>query len=302
MEDQVLFGPNATGGDSGSDLSDDDEASVDGKNDEDERERLSLLDSEKEDDSDIEIVSLNDGLRKGDDVAEDDEVPIIDDYTTDDERSDCGLTDMSDDEDDDDVNSDGENHEHMMGNDEDPLFRDDLNLEGARKPDVVIQRVKPADRIQPKSNSIIPKQHMENRSLSNLSSGLMAHTPCGPEFGTEGKKRDCWSYGRCSKHFPKADNDETDATIEGYPHYRRRVTITPESKYEMPSKKKIYRDVDEDRTYKYNITNKCLHFETLFIFCCCLRWLPGYNPAMLLRYRDHINVEGSHGMTVSSSI
>jgi len=239
------------------DTTSDEDSDTDGMNDEEEKERLSLLDSEHENESDMVLVPLDDVKSNGDEDVEDDEVPTIEDYNSDDDSNQCGLTDMSDDgnEADEDENEDAS----------DPLFRDDLQWESERKPDVAIQRVKPEDRIQPQSNGV-PRGHMENRSISDLSCGLMAHTPCGDELGAKGRRRECWSYGRCKKHFPKAENDETDGTIEGYPHYRRRVTITPESKYEMPSKTKMYKDKDEDKTYKYKITNKYHSLIKFFIF------------------------------------
>ena len=249
LEDKILFGPNATGY-SGDNDSVDKECSNDRMSEDDERERLSLLDSDKEENSDIEVVPLNNGVQKDCHLLHDD-VPVIEDYCSDEEYPDL-VDDVSDDE-------GGDEPSRGV---EDPLFQDEIEWECHHKRDVVVERVKPEDRIQPSSNGPIPNQYMENRTLSNLASGIMSHTPCGNDIGTDGRgtKQECWSNGRCKKHFPKAENDETDATIEGYPHYRRRVTITPESKYEMSSKKKLYTNTDDKSKYKYKITNKYHHF------------------------------------------
>ena len=82
--------------------------------------------------------------------------------------------------------------------------------------------------------------------------------------------------GYCEKNFPRKLTSVTDASVEGYPHYRRRETITESSKFEMPQKTKIN---SKPRVHCV-ITNK---------------FLSGYNPAPCLRYRYHQNVESTAG-------
>ena len=103
----------------------------------------------------------------------------------------------------------------------------------------------------------------------------MAHDPCGTDI-PGGDARRCWSHGRCEKRFPRVQVDQTDPNVEGYPYYRRRLYLNDKSKYEMPGKFKMLNGK------KIRITNP---------------FMPAYNPVMLLRYRYHINVECSEGMS-----
>ena len=132
--------------------------------------------------------------------------------------------------------------------------------------------------IKCRSTKIIPKSFMCNRSIGDLSAGLMAHDPCGPEF-PKGDTRRCWSHGTCEKKFPRKQEDVTDPTIEGYPYYRRREYLDPSMDYEMPGR---YKMINGD---KIRISNP---------------WIPAYNAPMLLRYRYHQNVECSEGMSCMS--
>ena len=136
-------------------------------------------------------------------------------------------------------------------------------------------KLKRRKNIQFKGNKNIPKKNMIDHTTSNLPASLMSHTPCGPDY-PGGTKRECWKKGRCSKGFPKPRRNETDATIEGYPHYRRRKFLNQHHKIEMPYKYKFLNGK------KMKITGE---------------YLPGYNLPMLMRYRLHENVECSHGMS-----
>ena len=117
--------------------------------------------------------------------------------------------------------------------------------------------------------------HAIKRPLGDLCASLMAHTPCGPDV-PGGTKRDCWNHGRCKKKFPRPGLQETDGGIDGYPLYRRRELLDPDHPDEMPKRYKYLGG------QKVKITNQ---------------YLPGFNAPMLLRYRLHENVEGTHGMS-----
>lgn len=80
--------------------------------------------------------------------------------------------------------------------------------------------------------------------------------------------------------------DDTDASIEGYPNYRRRVKIQKNSKYEMPYKKKVVTKTDE-KTGKSKRGTYIIDSKNI----------PGYNAPMLMKYRLHENVECCQGMS-----
>ena len=45
--------------------------------------------------------------------------------------------------------------------------------------------------IPAQSNSIIPRSHVENKSLANFVGSTMSHTPCGPNE-KKGTEMSCW--------------------------------------------------------------------------------------------------------------
>ena len=117
--------------------------------------------------------------------------------------------------------------------------------------------------------------HPSKRPLGDLCASLMAHTPCGPDV-PDGTKRNCWQHGRCEKHFPRVPNQETDGSTDGYPLYRRRDLLDANDPHEMPKRFKFL------EKKKVKITNP---------------FIPAFNAPMMLRYRLHENVEGTHGMS-----
>ena len=117
--------------------------------------------------------------------------------------------------------------------------------------------------------------HATKRPLGDLCASIMSHTPCGPDV-PGGTKRECWKHGRCKKKFPKPGLQETNGSIDGYPLYRRRDLLDSDHPDEMPKRYKFLGG------QKVKITNQ---------------YLPGFNVPMLLRYRLHQNVEGTHGMS-----
>ena len=129
------------------------------------------------------------------------------------------------------------------------------------------------------------RYHQSKRPLSGLITSLYAHTPCGPD-NPGGTSRSCWQKSCCEKNMPKVQVDKTDATIDGYPYYRRRTLLTPNSKYEMPYKTKLWGITDKK-------TKKRVTFEPKVTNI----WIPGYNPSLSMKHRYHINVECCHGMT-----
>ena len=45
--------------------------------------------------------------------------------------------------------------------------------------------------IPSRSNGIIPRSHVENKSLANFVGSIMSHTPCGPNE-KKGTEMSCW--------------------------------------------------------------------------------------------------------------
>ncbi len=185
-------------------------------------------------------------------------------------------------------------HEYdMQSEDEEDLEKEYLDemvnvgSDGSRKKQQFKSRLKRT--IKCKSSTFVKTGrhiHHVDRTLSTLVPSLMSHTPCGPE-NPGGMGRDCWKYGTCQKNFPRRQVDETDASIEGYPYYRRRMILNKNSKYEMPYKMKRWGEVvKEQRILRES------KIDNTFI--------PGYNAPLLLRYRLHKNLECCHGMSTMS--
>jgi hypothetical protein len=89
--------------------------------------------------------------------------------------------------------------------------------------------------------------------LHRLVMEMMLHGPCGGHKPTA----PCMFEGKCSKRFPKPRQDFTSDDKDGYPIYRRRCQRT----YER------YGVLIDDR------------------------WVVPYNPALLWKYKAHLNVE-----------
>lgn len=99
----------------------------------------------------------------------------------------------------------------------------------------------------------------ENPALRQLVEKYMIHGPCG----TTDPNRTCMIDGKCSKHFPKNFSEETIVDgITGYPIYKRPSDGTEISK---------------------RVGSRVAVLDN--------RNVVPYNPALLLRYRAHINVE-----------
>ena len=74
----------------------------------------------------------------------------------------------------------------------------------------------------------------------------------------------------------------TDGDVDGYAAYRRRVNLEQENPdTKMPTLKKFV--PLETKSGKRKKGGKKLEFDN--------QWVPGYNPALLMKYRCHINVE-----------
>ena len=115
--------------------------------------------------------------------------------------------------------------------------------------------------IKCRSSKVLPsikQKQLDFRQLGDFSGAIMSHTPCGPDEDG-GTKQNCWET-RCTKKFPRKEIDETDATIEGYPNYRRRTLLNEHTDYEMPFR------IKRQGTNKWIIKNK---------------WLPGISSFLL---------------------
>ena len=75
---------------------------------------------------------------------------------------------------------------------------------------------------------------------------------------------------------------ETDGTVDGYAAYRRRLQLhESDENSTMPTLEKFV--ARESKSGKRMKGGQWLEFDS--------RWIPGYNPALLMKYRCHINVE-----------
>jgi len=97
-----------------------------------------------------------------------------------------------------------------------------------------------------------------NPLLHHLVLKFMIHRPCGI-----GSNQPCMLKNKykCSKRYPRAFNNHTKMTENGYPEYRRR---SPEN----------------------NGNTGILHGNII-----TNQWVVPYNPVMLLKYRCHLNFE-----------
>ena len=86
----------------------------------------------------------------------------------------------------------------------------------------------------------------------------MTHGPCGKDF----PKAVCMDKGKCTKHFPKHFSEFTVVNDEGYPAYAR------------PNNGRKYKRKNSRNNFEYDN-----------------RYVVPYSPALLWKYRCHINVE-----------
>ena len=130
------------------------------------------------------------------------------------------------------------------------------------------------------------------KTLSEFVVGHMAHNPCGPHI-PGGTKRSCWQYGKCKAKMPRELIQDTDCEVDGYALYRRREFLAlddPTTK--MPTLKKFVRASNKhnDVSYESKIPKKDKKRKNrgqMFEFDN--QWIPGYNPALLMKYRCHIS-------------
>lgn len=93
----------------------------------------------------------------------------------------------------------------------------------------------------------------EQSELCNIVTKFMIHGPCGQL----NPNSPCMIDGKCSKDFPKKNNNTTKTFNDSYPQYRRR-------------------EGTQLMINKNTIDN---------------RWIVPYNPYILKKYNAHINVE-----------
>ena len=118
------------------------------------------------------------------------------------------------------------------------------------------------------------------KTLSELVLSFLTHDPCGSANGNP--YASCQVRGKCKSHMPRDIKDETDAEVDGYAHYRRRENYLFDGKEEiMP------------RMSRYIVKKKKdgKRAKNGFMYEFGNQWVPGYNPALLMKYRCHINVE-----------
>ena len=81
---------------------------------------------------------------------------------------------------------------------------------------------------------------------------------------------------------PRTLRDVTDGDVDGYAEYRRRTyLIDQDEDSKMPTMKKYV-----TKKSKQGKSIKGGHMHEIDN-----QWIPGYNPALLMKYRCHINVE-----------
>ena len=81
---------------------------------------------------------------------------------------------------------------------------------------------------------------------------------------------------------PRTLRDVTDGDVDGYAEYRRRIYLMDNDEdSKMPTLKKFV-----SRESKSGKKKKGGHLHEIDN-----QWIPGYNPALLMKYRCHINVE-----------
>ena len=122
------------------------------------------------------------------------------------------------------------------------------------------------------------------KTLPEFVVGHLTHNPCGPKF-PGGTKRRCWIGGKCKAKMPREVLQSTDGDVDGYAAYRRRLNLVQgDSETKMPTLwKRLARAKKSDKKSKNSKPPKKHTFTN--------EWVPGYNPALLMKYRCHINVE-----------
>ena len=78
-------------------------------------------------------------------------------------------------------------------------------------------KIRDADDVDRIVSAEIPDPDLQPRLYAVVRTQMM-HGPCGPRHPA----CPCMADGACSKHFPKAFQQETDMPEDGYPRYRRR--------------------------------------------------------------------------------
>ena len=86
--------------------------------------------------------------------------------------------------------------------------------------------------------------------------------------------------GKCGAKMPRDIREDTDASVDAYAAYRRREYLI-DKENTMPTKEKF--------VSRWTKGGKRAKNGQMFEFDAS--WLPGYNPALLMKYRLHINVE-----------
>ena len=126
------------------------------------------------------------------------------------------------------------------------MLHDDCKLKSPAEYDKIVSAEIPDPKTQPR--------------LYNIIQNKMIHTPC-----KESKNGNCLRNGKCIKYFPKAFQNETQQTKDGYPIYKRRSCSEGGLSCKVSGKDG---EIEVDN-----------------------RWVVPYNPYLCLKYDSHINVE-----------
>jgi len=118
------------------------------------------------------------------------------------------------------------------------------------------------------------RKHPWEQSLSEFVVSRMSHDPCGQHV-PGGRYCRCMKKGKCGAKMPRDIRDQTDASVDAYAAYRRRTCLFEDENNPMPTKKKYVSRWRKDG--KRGKKGQLFEFDA--------RWLPGYNPAVLMKYR-----------------
>ena len=121
------------------------------------------------------------------------------------------------------------------------------------------------------------KDELSEKNLHDFVVSRHIHAPCGSSI-IGGKKKSCMNAKKtCKSRFPKGKFTKTNKSVQGFTDYRRRA---PGQGSPGPTVEKWYNG-GKDGSGKI--------IKTKFIIDNA--WVVSYNPALLMKYHCHLNVE-----------